>query len=396
MPPNSTFVQYGASADEGQVLPANVVARKPGVGSWTSDTQYQGDNYSLRNVYRCTAGEGCTEMVSTRLLTERGWVAESAKRYLMFNFNGSTVKIDPHGVASVDGVSYSEYGGCPSGYGFYHAPSQTCQEPNPDEGRIAQESDGICAYVYDQTGKRFVIDPANYLEHGNPGQHTYLTDPDCYGKPQTSTSIEMGQGGHTATLEALASGHVSIRESKVDSDNKLITTEYVLAPDGGNMKLDGGSYNNVLNPGGGTGDGSPGAGTGPGSGDSGGSCGGPGQSACEIDDSGFAGADAGTGLDDALSAIDARSDALGDFADSDIGVGWDWLPSLMPGAQLECTALVFEPAITHGPAAGLGGSYELDICDKLGVVREIIGWLFGLFTVFYVWRKFANSNGGMS
>ncbi len=57
---------------------------------------------------------------------------------------------------------------------------------------------------------------------------------------------------------------------------------------------------------------------------------------------------------------------------------------------------MFEPAITHGPAAGLGGSYELDICDKLGTVREIISWLFGLFTVFYVWRKFANSNGGMS
>ncbi|WP_157659131.1 hypothetical protein [Thauera butanivorans] len=399
VPPGSYSSEY--SPGQIQILPNYAVPASPSaVTSWANNTQYQGSESQLRNVFRCTVGQGCTENVGTRLRNERDWVHESAGRYLMFTFNSTVVKIDPHNVASIDGASLPEFGGCPPGYGYFNGGSQSCEEPNPDDGRIAQQSDGVCAYIYDADGKRLAIDPANYLEHGaGIGQHTYLTDPDCYGRPQTVTKLEMGQGDHTATVEVLPSGFVAVTENKTDSDNRVITTGYSIRPDGADMKLDGGTYNNVLDPGTGPGDGGAGDGDGTGNGsggNSGGTCGGTGQPACKIDDSGFAGADAGTGLDDALSAIDARSDALGDFADSDIGVGWDWLPSLMPGVQLECTALVFEPAITHGPAAGLGGSYELDICDKLGTVREIIGWLFGLFTVFYVWRKFANSNGGMS
>lgn len=388
LPPNSEYQEI--DVDEGTIVPNNVVPYRSGVANFSSNSFYQNDNVQLRDVYRCTVKEGCATQISTRLYDERNWVHQSSTRYLLFNFNGQTVKIDPHNVASFDNVTSLEYGGCPSGYGSYNPSNQTCSGVSTDNGRVATESDGVCSYVYDQTIKRFKIDPASYL-YGD----TYLMDPDCYGKPQNTSDLNLGQGNHTANLSVNGTGYVSIKERKIDQQNRVADTEYVLRPEAGRMKLDGGTYNNVTDPGSGTDPGDGEAGGGSGGDTGGGSCGGAGQPACDIDDSGFQGAEAGTGLTEALTAIDARSDALTDFADSGVDIDSAWLPSLKPGLQVQCSPLLLQPAISHGPAAGLGGTFELDICDKLSTVREIIAWLFGLFTVFYVWRKFVNSNGAL-
>jgi len=66
-----------------------------------------------------------------------------------------------------------------------------------------------------------------------------------------------------------------------------------------------------------------------------------------------------------------------------------FVPSLMPGAVVTCRPLVFSQSITHGPAAGLGGSFEMDICPYLDVVRQIIGWFAWIATVWYAWHTFS-------
>jgi hypothetical protein len=134
-----------------------------------------------------------------------------------------------------------------------------------------------------------------------------------------------------------------------------------------------------------------------------GSCGGAGQPACAIDDSGFSGKDAKGG--DAVQALnDGQSDwtkkIAGDGSGngikdgaSDPNVDSSWFPNFSPTPSV-CQNLTYQVQIDHGPAAGLGGSAELEICDKLEVVRSIMGWGFYIATAFYVFRTFFRSNGG--
>lgn len=378
----SEYQDWGGG--EGMVIPKNKVPYLPGVVTHSSTNSRNSFEYAVRDVQRCTAAAGCTQRLGTTLVTERIWVAESAARYLMFTYAGTQVKYDPHNAAQYDGVGALEVGGCPAGYYYFDPATQTCSSPSVDDG-VRLQSDGVCSYVY-TSDNELQIDPANYA-FGD----SYLSDPDCYGLPKYTTSLRMGGGSHTATMTVQSPTAIEFKETKKDANNNNVETTYVLKREGGVTKLDGGTFNNGFNTGTGTGDGSAGGGTG-----SGGSCGGDGQPSCAVDDSGFAEASVGTGLNDALTAMDGHAQAVDSVVDAELGFGWDWLPNLKPGLPVACGPLLFEPAITHGPAAGLGGSFQLDICDKLNVVREMIAWLFGLFTVFYVWRKFVNANGGMS
>lgn len=203
-------------------------------------------------------------------------------------------------------------------------------------------------------------------------------------------------GGMTGTFAPRPDGSASLVVEVVQPDGKVKKTIYDLESDGsGGYKLGGGSEGYIDGFGSGAGSGVDGSTGDAGSGAGSASCGGFGQPACEVDDSGFSGASAGSGLADSITAMDGVSDTVKAVENGDLGVSWSWLPTLTPGPSVACSPLLFQPSITRGPAAGLGGTYELDICDKLGTVRELIAWFFGLFTVFYVWRKFVNANGGM-
>ncbi|HZX31565.1 MAG TPA: hypothetical protein VFF03_09455 [Rhodocyclaceae bacterium] len=148
---------------------------------------------------------------------------------------------------------------------------------------------------------------------------------------------------------------------------------------------------------------SPGSGTG-GTGSTGGTgtgsavCGGLGLPACatSVDDSGFNGKDAtvNTAGDTANGKLDDRQAAITGYNGSgNFGLDVAWMPSLLPGAPVQCQALRWEPAISHGPLAGHTGSVDVDWCGKLDVIREFIAWLVGIVTVLAIARLFFSSNG---
>lgn len=72
----------------------------------------------------------------------------------------------------------------------------------------------------------------------------------------------------------------------------------------------------------------------------------------------------------------------------------DWsslLPHISPGDVVACHPITFEATVNVGPAAGLSSSSDLDLCWIFEIVRNILGWLFGVVTVIYIWRTFTGS-----
>jgi hypothetical protein len=125
-----------------------------------------------------------------------------------------------------------------------------------------------------------------------------------------------------------------------------------------------------------------------------GGCGGPGQSAClhVLDDSGFVNkGDTSSERQQMDDSSQAHLNAI-DNAGNDLDISHTWLPSLFPGPVVQCRKMDFVSFISKGPLSGLSGSYSLDICDKLDLVRQVLNWMFGVFTVIYVFRAFVKSN----
>lgn len=125
-------------------------------------------------------------------------------------------------------------------------------------------------------------------------------------------------------------------------------------------------------------------------------CGLPGTPACAIDDTQFTNRDSFSG-----PATSTASDQLDTIKDGVVGakdllpsVDASWLPSLLPGSATSCEPLPISFSISSGPAAGLSGSESLDLCPHFDVIRQVLGYLFGLAAVFYIWRSFTRSNEG--
>lgn len=91
---------------------------------------------------------------------------------------------------------------------------------------------------------------------------------------------------------------------------------------------------------------------------------------------------------------DTEKTALESLADPSIVRDGSWWPSILPGTATACHGIEFRGAINTGPAAGLDSTTELDICPYLEVGRQIFGFLFGVATLIYIWRRFTGSNGG--
>lgn len=70
----------------------------------------------------------------------------------------------------------------------------------------------------------------------------------------------------------------------------------------------------------------------------------------------------------------------------------NWMPSLLPGTATACYSMPIDGGV-HGGLLNLSGSASFDICDKLDVIRQILGYFFMISTVVFVFRRFTRSNG---
>ncbi len=117
------------------------------------------------------------------------------------------------------------------------------------------------------------------------------------------------------------------------------------------------------------------------------------DTALKVDDTGFIGkymGPAGSAHDQQMGQQKSLIEGM-----ETPGITWaDWMPSLLPGSAVACHPIEFRGAVNVGPAAGLDSTTYLDLCPYLELARQILGWLFGVGSVIYIWRRFAGARGG--
>lgn len=89
---------------------------------------------------------------------------------------------------------------------------------------------------------------------------------------------------------------------------------------------------------------------------------------------------------------DAQSDSLNPTQLPD--PQFNLLPSLLPGDPVACVPLEQLVTVNNNLLHGVSGLVSVDICDKLYLARQILGWLLAMSTIFFVFRAFVNSNRG--
>lgn len=92
------------------------------------------------------------------------------------------------------------------------------------------------------------------------------------------------------------------------------------------------------------------------------------------------------------ASLDAITDNLNPKPENEPQIDFAWLPSFLPGTYTACSPFPIDVNPTFGKAAGLVGHGEIDICSKLDFARQFLGWLIGVFTVFFIFRTFVNAN----
>jgi len=117
-------------------------------------------------------------------------------------------------------------------------------------------------------------------------------------------------------------------------------------------------------------------------------CGLPGKPACNVDDSGFPAEAPPLNVPDA--DLNVQKDKMESIVDP--GFAASMVPSLLPGTATACHPLELRGAVNVGPAAGLDSTATLDICWMFEIGRAVLGYLFWLCGVLYVWRRFTGSN----
>ncbi|MDL1889323.1 hypothetical protein FBQ96_07035 [Nitrospirales bacterium NOB] len=120
-------------------------------------------------------------------------------------------------------------------------------------------------------------------------------------------------------------------------------------------------------------------------------CGLPGTPACAIDDTGFANRYTPPSTSTYQPDLNKQKDLVENITPPDIG--FSWLPSLLPGDAIACHAIEFRGAVNVGEV-NFDSTTQLDLCPYLDIVRNILGWLFGVASVIYIWRRFAGARGG--
>jgi len=121
-------------------------------------------------------------------------------------------------------------------------------------------------------------------------------------------------------------------------------------------------------------------------------CGLPGTPACAVDDTNFKNKDpVADKVTTASAQLDAMKSSVENTGSNLPNIGRDWFPSLLPGSAVACHPIPVTITHSKGPLAGLGGSQNLDICPYMDAVRQILGYLIGVYTVWHIWRRFTNA-----
>lgn len=126
-------------------------------------------------------------------------------------------------------------------------------------------------------------------------------------------------------------------------------------------------------------------------------CGLPGSPACNVNDDGFEGKDnfSGPKSQEISDKLDQNKTQLETIKDSVPSITSNWIPSLMPGSATACSPLTFDFTVNNSVLGLLSApNVKLDICEHLDLVRSILGYMLGLYTVWYVWRRFSTANQG--
>lgn len=311
---------------------------------------------------------------------------------------GSLAECQAGFLVSGDGGGYIRY--CKSSDGGF-----ITRATSPDTELVpsnAMSPDGGCAAGYTQSGS--VCNPAPNAPFPpdetliiNMNNGNYAVHPrdsiDSANIPVTvnADSVSYNNGANTLNVTTTQTG-VRVNSSTLNPDGSITQAVYDLVKQGDSYVLAGGTTSNV--PGGvGT---NPGANVDPeNSTATTKNCGGPGQPACnvDVDDWGFSGK--GDHSDDVRQMNDSAVQHLTQIdttADDGLDISHSWLPSLFPGDPVVCRPLVFNSSITHGSLSGLSASAELDICDKVLLVRQVLAWVFGISTVIYIFRAFSRAN----
>lgn len=113
-------------------------------------------------------------------------------------------------------------------------------------------------------------------------------------------------------------------------------------------------------------------------------CGLPGTPPCAIDDSGFQNRYVPPATSTYNPDLNKQKDLIENIEPPSIGFGW--LPSLLPGDAVACHPLEFRGAVNVGEV-NLDSTTQLDLCPYLEIARNILGWLFGVVSVIYIWRR---------
>lgn len=117
-------------------------------------------------------------------------------------------------------------------------------------------------------------------------------------------------------------------------------------------------------------------------------CGLPGKMDCSVDDSGFAIPAPLVEVPDAdLNVQKTKIEEI-----TDPGFVASLVPNLTPGSPMACRPLEFRGKVDSGPAAGLDSTASFDICWVFGIGRSVLGYLFWLGGVLYVWRRFTGGS----
>lgn len=120
-------------------------------------------------------------------------------------------------------------------------------------------------------------------------------------------------------------------------------------------------------------------------------CGLPSTPPCAIDDSGFNDQFQPPSPGSFEPNLNQQRDIVENVATPN--VAFNWLPSLLPGDAVACHPIDFRGAVAVGEV-NLDATTQLDLCPYLEIVRDVLGWLFSIVSIIYIWRRFAGARGG--
>lgn len=295
-----------------------------------------------------------------------GWARQYNKKITTVSC-GSSATTSPNCEYQVAYSPPSELISCPAGY---TRNNNICTLQDATQV-VKPEKTIPCEVTRDASG-------AFQIDWKNPECNNLKTDGSI--KSIASDTVEVSNASESVTAKCTSAACDIAYQDKVNDSWTNVKTG---APNSsGGREVTSIEYGNGTNPsvpgGGSDGDGD---GEGDGNGDGTGSCG-TAENPCSINDKGFEKLD--TGLESIEAAEQNHFDTLmgkaeGLSIEDTHGLNWDWIPEVPKGT---CSPVRY----------GIDDKYiEIDLCEKLKIVRNVLGWLLYLYTAMFIMDLFLAS-----